>query len=346
PTPFAVDLSQYTVNLYSNGSATLTTTLVLSGTLNPNDVYVVISNGNGTPTTDATLLAAADTNDPTAAFNGNDALELQYQGSAIDVIGVIGQDPGPGGWIMGNTSTSNHDLVRRPEVNSPTTDWAISSGQWLSNTPTTYTNLGAHDALTCSGAANALISFTSTNYVVVEDTPTLTVSVHFENSGDPFDMTITAAGTATSGADYGAIFPYVINIPTGTGTLTFDISIVNDGITEGDETIELTLTPYPGVQFQNQSTTVTIQELLGVEDIHGVLVRMMPNPCQSRVQLSSSTRIQEVQLIDLQGRSVLHQSGMNQLMLVLDVDALAVGQYITRITTENGVHVSQLMIAR
>jgi hypothetical protein len=345
PTSFAVDLSQYVVNLYTNGSAAPTATLALSGTLNPNDTYVVISNGNGNPTTDATLLAAADINDATAAFNGNDALELQYQGTAIDIIGVIGQDPGPGGWVMGNTSTSNHDLVRRPEVNSPTTDWSISSGQWISFDPTTYTNLGIHEALACSGIANALVSFTATNYVVVEDTPTLIVSVHFENSGDPFELTINATGTAASGADYGAIFPYLLNIPSGTGTLTFEISIVNDGVTEGDETILLALTPLAGVQFQNQSTTITIQDILGVNELNGGAITMMPNPCQSQLQLSANARIMEIQLVDMQGRTVLQNAGINQWMMLMDVSQITSGQYVARVTTEKGFFVQQLIIA-
>ena len=106
----AVDLSTYTLELYSNGSATASQTQSLSGSLADGDVFVAVHK-----TADAALTAVADlVEDPTSVinFNGDDAIVLKNGGVVIDAIGQTGVDPGSE-WGSGLASTQDN-TIRRP----------------------------------------------------------------------------------------------------------------------------------------------------------------------------------------------------------------------------------------
>jgi len=110
-----VDLSDYSVELYANGSATATGTEALTGMLNDGDVYVIYN-----ASAVAGITANGDLASTITFFNGDDAVALLKTGSVIDVIGEIGNDPGSG-WQVGDTAggTANHTLVRKFAVCDP-----------------------------------------------------------------------------------------------------------------------------------------------------------------------------------------------------------------------------------
>lgn len=60
------------------------------------------------------------------------------------------------------------------------------------------------------------------------------------NNSQPLPVTFAIGGTATNGADYGPITNTYV-IPAGANQLTVPVNIVNDGITEGAQTVILTL---------------------------------------------------------------------------------------------------------
>ncbi len=87
----AVDLSACQIVQYNNGSTEPTYTLPGAGTIAPDDVLVLCRS-----TGSAALLAQCDvvTNNNVLGFNGNDALALSCNGTVLDVIGMIGENPG------------------------------------------------------------------------------------------------------------------------------------------------------------------------------------------------------------------------------------------------------------
>ena len=99
-------------------------------------------------------------------FNGNDAMVLRKisTNSAIDIFGVIGEDPGSAGW---DEVTQNHTLVRRPEVTGGDTD-AIDAfdvlAVWDSLPANTFDQLGFH---TC----DCVVSVEETNNAVLKAFP-------------------------------------------------------------------------------------------------------------------------------------------------------------------------------
>ena len=132
-----VDLSGYSIALYSNGSATASSTLALTGTLLNGEVLVIYHGSS----VDA-IKAVGDTMNSTLAnFNGDDAVALLKNGELLDVFGVIGVDPGSS-WAVGSDTTADHTLVRKGTVTGPTTTWNVE--EWIAYDKDTFSYLGSH----------------------------------------------------------------------------------------------------------------------------------------------------------------------------------------------------------
>ncbi|MCA9947928.1 MAG: lamin tail domain-containing protein, partial [Anaerolineales bacterium] len=97
----------YTLELYSNGAASPSQSVALSGTIADGDVFV-LAHGSA----DAAVLAEADLIDSAVInFNGDDAVVLRKDGAVIDAFGQIGVDPGSE-WVGGG----QNDTLRRAEA--------------------------------------------------------------------------------------------------------------------------------------------------------------------------------------------------------------------------------------
>lgn len=138
PTAAAVNLSGYKIQLYSNGGTNPSTNYSLSGTVAAGDVYVIAASQ-----ADSLIKLTADTLSGSINFNGNDAAALLYGTDTLDVIGIIGNDPGAPGWAVSTGSTTNHTLVRQASVKKGNKDWAIAVSQWDVYAIDTFF-LGAH----------------------------------------------------------------------------------------------------------------------------------------------------------------------------------------------------------
>jgi len=140
----AVDLSDYKVELYTNGSNTANTTLVLNGTLENDDVYVISH-----PSANADILAVTDLANAVANFNGNDALALIKisTGAYVDIFGVIGNDPGTA-WLGDNSYTTlNSTLVRKSSVAQGITQNPTGTGAYAFTTLVTEWDLYPQDTI-------------------------------------------------------------------------------------------------------------------------------------------------------------------------------------------------------
>ncbi len=151
----AVDLSDYKVNLYSNGSTTSTQELLLSGTLNNNEVYVIKNSA-------ATLYNGTATVSNVTFFNGDDAIALSKisTGQYVDILGKIGEDPGTS-WAVGNINMLNHTLIRKPNVlqgvsSNPSAGFPTLATEWIVDSIDVATYLGSH-TMNCP-TANTTIS--------------------------------------------------------------------------------------------------------------------------------------------------------------------------------------------
>jgi len=151
PTEAAVDLSKYRLVRANNGADTVQYKQPLYGTLASGDVYIF---ANPSAVTDILSVADIDTGAVTY-YNGDDymALEKEVGGiwSPIDVIGILGEDPGSNWKIAGGLgATSEFTLVRKQGIIHGNTDWTSSAGtngddtEWLVYPQNTYIYLGNH----------------------------------------------------------------------------------------------------------------------------------------------------------------------------------------------------------
>jgi uncharacterized repeat protein (TIGR02543 family) len=130
----SIDLSIYKVSVYSNGSST-GNSITLSGTLEHNSTYVIVYNQ-----ANATLQSFGDLISSSLSFNGDDAVALKKNDIVIDVLGVIGTDPGTS-WVVPGGKTEDFTVIRVSSVLSPLTTW--NSSEWMASTLST-SDLGTH----------------------------------------------------------------------------------------------------------------------------------------------------------------------------------------------------------
>jgi hypothetical protein len=189
PNAFSVDLSQYSLRLAANGGA-YTTTLNLTGSLLPNDVYVVAN-----VTASAAILSVADITSTVTYYNGNDTISLFKNDTMIDGIGIQGNDPGTtSGWSVAGiiNATKDHTLVRKPNVLQGNTDWTASAGtdegnsEWIVYPIDTVSYLGSHtmNSITLNAPA-VTISYTATELILSWQAVTNALSYRIEAAVAP-----------------------------------------------------------------------------------------------------------------------------------------------------------------
>lgn len=85
-----IDLKDYKLNFYNNGSLEITSTISLNGTIKANEYFVIGSSNS----TDSALQQAIDFSyeEGSLPFNGNDSVELILKKNVIDYIGYVGSD--------------------------------------------------------------------------------------------------------------------------------------------------------------------------------------------------------------------------------------------------------------
>lgn len=157
-----VDLTNYKIYRYNNGSPSPTDSLFPQGFLAPDSVYIA-----GNPSAIASILAVSDTLHTITFFNGDDAMSLVKISSntVLDVIGEIGTDPGIN-WVVGAGATSEFTLVRNFAVTAGTTSWATGATQWDVYPQNTVTYLNYHDADICCSTVEIPINLSGCDSVV------------------------------------------------------------------------------------------------------------------------------------------------------------------------------------
>ena len=186
PTTQAIDLGNYTIGRYSNGSASVSDEMTLSGSIGAGETWIV-TNSDTNSTNEfgyimVELYNMADQWAPTYPsplyMNGNDAMTLSNNGTIIDIIGKIGEDPGDAwtddenaGFTDANGGawwTKNHTLVRKASVKSgvSTSPFVFNpTVEWDSLSINTWTNLGSH-ICDCSSGPSSIDDKNSTSFVL------------------------------------------------------------------------------------------------------------------------------------------------------------------------------------
>ena len=215
PTDAPIDLSSYSIERYSNGSDAVSDEMNLSGTLNAGETWIVTnSDTNSTNEFGYIMVELYNMADQWAPvypsplyMNGNDVMTLSKNGTIIDIIGKIGEDPGEA-WTDDATAgftdanggawwTKNHTLVRKASVKSGVKTSPIlfnPAAEWDSLSINTWTNLGTHEC-DCSSGGPSSIEDKSTSFVLYPNPATnmQTINVSANKAIKSFEL-INALG--------------------------------------------------------------------------------------------------------------------------------------------------------
>ena len=193
---------------------------------------------------DSVLLAIGDTTSTITFFNGDDAIALFHGSDSIDIIGVIGEDPGSN-WTVGAGATSEFTLVRSAVVRQGQLDWAVGATEWEVFPQNDFSHFGSHTILPCDEVI-PIIGFATSGQTANEDAGTLTIEVTIsEAPTSPVDVMVTlnaGSSTATDVDDF-TFMPQTLTFPADTNlSQTFDVTIIDDAASEVVESIVLELT--------------------------------------------------------------------------------------------------------
>lgn len=144
PSSSPLNLTGYSIKVFSNGALTAGKTVNLSGEIAAKSVLVLVDTAAVQELKDKQTSASLTIG--TSNFNGDDAIALYNGSTLIDVVGQIGVDPGTT-WGSGDVQTLNKSLVRKPSVNQGDTNGSDAfdpAAEWLGFAENTFSNLGFH----------------------------------------------------------------------------------------------------------------------------------------------------------------------------------------------------------
>lgn len=241
-----VNLADYSINTYINGSSVAGNILGLSGTLAAGDYYLVCH-----PSADiAGALAglSPDTTSTLINFNGDDAVSLNYLGTNVDVFGTIGTDPGSewAGTIC-TGGTADQTLVKK-NLGGPCT-----YGTFNGATPFGPAIDALYDCYPSNNATNiysytqppTVVSFLQANSAVSEAAGTYSLCVGIVQPDAVNSTSVEVAltgGDAGNGTDIDTYTSQTVTFPAGSSAnQCVTLTITNDTDVEGPETLIFTL---------------------------------------------------------------------------------------------------------
>ena len=231
-----VDVTLASISSSSTG-VSLGATLTATNTIADNDTATVTiantTNGNeagavsGTLTATQTAVAAADT-----------VINLTYGGTATNVTdyGRPATVTIPAGSLTGTvTLTVVNDAIVE---GSETVDVTLASISSSSTGVSLGATLTATNTIADNDTATVTIANTTNGNEAGAVSGTLTATQTAVAAADTV-INLTYGGTATNVTDYGR--PATVTIPAGSLTGTVTLTVVNDAIVEGSETVDVTL---------------------------------------------------------------------------------------------------------
>jgi len=143
-----LDLTGYSVAMYSNGATDAKYTLALTGVLASKGTLVIYNKG-----AENTFKIAAGIESNVTGFNGDDALLLTLNGAVVDSFGQLGTDPGTS-WSNGDFNSKDKTLRRKNSViagdKTPGDEYPGSGvSEWIVLDKDTSDGLGCIGDLVC-----------------------------------------------------------------------------------------------------------------------------------------------------------------------------------------------------
>jgi predicted extracellular nuclease len=261
-----VDLAAggYRLELYSNGSPTVSQSVALTGTVADGDVFVV-SRADADPA----LVAQADQLAPAVAnWNGDDALVLQRAGAPLDVIGQIGVDPGTE-WGTGATSTADNTLRRIATISAGDADGSNPfdpAAEWEGFPVNTLDGFGAH-TFDPGGGNQSIAVACGGPLSTVAGTPVSRVVTATDPDGTVVDLDVTGVSPAPAAGTIGRTGFTPASAVGGTASATVTVSAE---VPAGTYTVSLTASnDDTSPQTATCTLSVGVQAIRSIGEVQG-----------------------------------------------------------------------------
>jgi hypothetical protein len=241
----SVNLSNYTLRLYSNGSSTVSYSVVLDGTLVDGATYVI-------GRTDGTIYTSSDlTSNSVINFNGDDAIELYRTdtSTSVDIFGRIGDDPGSAWTGNDGYTTVDKTLVRKAEVSQGITANPTGTGPTAFTTLTTEWDMYPQDTATYLGSHTFAGGSTLTYFAGFDNRDVSNVTSYEVTGLDPettyyyvvraydaYSQTSTSSNEIEVTTDAASTYEYPEGTEIDAGVVLIEISGGNGIIVTGEPT--------------------------------------------------------------------------------------------------------------
>lgn len=209
-----VDLSDYHLRLYSNGTTTPSSDVALAGTLT-NGTVAVYRNSSAALTLPTGVVASVNA---ACNWSGDDAVSLYKTsaGAAVDIFGCIGERPVPA-WTNETLSTQNRTLQRKSTVTggvtvNPAAGFPTLGTEWDGYAVDTVSGLGTH-TMDGVGATNVPPVIAPIGAKSVRPGEDLSFNVLATDPADGDEIVLTATNVPA-----GAVFEAVTNMAAVTNT--------------------------------------------------------------------------------------------------------------------------------
>jgi predicted extracellular nuclease len=260
--PIDLAIGGYTLELYSNGAASPSQTVGLSGTVADGDVFVVAR-----ADADAAIVAQADQLAPAVInFNGDDAVALRNGDALVDVIGQIGFDPGAE-WGTGAASTADNTIRRKPTVEAGDTNGSDPfdpAAEWDGFPVNTFDGIGAHvlsggnqpPAIDCGGPLSTVVGTAASRVVTATDA-----------DGTVVDLDIASITPAPAAGSIARTAFTPAAAPGGTAEATVSVSA---DVPVGTYAVQLVATNDDGTpQTATCTLSVAVQSVRPIGEVQG-----------------------------------------------------------------------------
>lgn len=290
PTSAPVDLSDYSLWLFSNGGTTKNSAsmdTLPNVMLAPGATYVFAHTSS-----DTAIVNVADSLNNVVNFNGDDAFVLfnRATNDTVDKIGEVGFRPS-GGWDVdgGNGNTKDFTLVRKASVQEGTHNWAVAQNQWEAYPANTFTYLGSHTMTPCGPVVDTLVSFFTPSITVQENQSPVSIGINLNaidtSSNFTVDVVLESGDTANISGYMGETVNFSsmseqisinLSFDTITGPESFVFKLRNPTgnlLLSADSVFTLTVTPVVQIPVY-KIATVRGNNTNGAPDSLGVLCQL------------------------------------------------------------------------
>lgn len=272
PTSSAVNLGNYQVKVYFNGSPTATGANIFTFpavNLAPGAVYTIVN----AQAVNTILLAQADTltsgSGHVTNFNGDDAVTLWNGSTMIDAIGEIGVDPGTE-WVVGATgSTLNQTLLRKVSIQEGEVVWTVGATEWDNYPQNDSTHFGAHTMTPCAPVTDTVVSFNPVAGAYNEG-QNFNLTATLVNPSPVTAFTVQAVLKSGTASDINNYTTQTLNFTVNGTTASTSITITDDAIAEGSEVLTFALRNPSGAMILGSDSIFTLTINPSDQPISGV----------------------------------------------------------------------------